>query len=560
MRKLMLVGTAMAIAAVLAACGGSSSGGGSPATSPGGGSSAGAPVKEGGILRIGYLSGIDSINPFVAFNATAYIVFTEIYPELVQYDANFKIEGDWAKSWTTSPDKLTWTFALKPGGKWSDGTPLTADDAAWTCNLIIKYQKGAAASLYPFISHATKCSAPDPNTFVITYEKAVANVLPQLQQFFILPRHIWEPHVGVNGKSLKTWDPGSKLPIVGAGSFFVAKYDKKGTTILQRNPGYYGTKPHVDAVGISLYQTPDAMVAAYRAGQLDALDEVPVTVVDQLKADPKTVVQSGDGFQVRDFGFNSNPKKTKHRELLDPKVKDAFANAVDRATIVSTAFKGYAKPAYSLITPLSGPYLNTDLKPEPYDLAAANQKLDQLGYTKGSDGIRTVPGGGKMSYDVITPTGVENINREFDIIKASFAQIGVQLKQRALDDTTAFNEITAPDNKYLNYDMMLWDWVGYIDPDFVLSVVTCDQYGGWSDTGYCNPAYDKLYQQQGVTTDPDARRKIIWQMQDILYRDKPYIQIAQLDGIAAYSKQWSGLTPPSLQGLGKVAWDVIHRA
>jgi peptide/nickel transport system substrate-binding protein len=108
--------------------------------------------------------------------------------------------------------------------------------------------------------------------------------------------------------------------------------------------------------------------------------------------------------------------------------------------------------------------------------------------------------------------------------------------------------------------MMLWDWVGYIDPDFVLSVVTCDQYGGWSDTGYCNPAYDKLYQQQGVTTDPDARRKIIWQMQDILYRDKPYIQIAQLDGIAAYSKQWSGLTPPSLQGLGKVAWDVIHRA
>ena len=126
----------------------------------------------------------------MAFNATAYIIFTEIYPTLVQYDANFKIEGDWAKSWTTSPDKLTWTFALKPGGKWSDGTPLTADDAAWTCNLIIKYQKGAAASLYPFISHATKCSAPDPNTFVITYEKAVANVLPQLQQFFILPRHI----------------------------------------------------------------------------------------------------------------------------------------------------------------------------------------------------------------------------------------------------------------------------------------------------------------------------------------------------------------------------------
>ena len=55
--------------------------------------------------------------------------------------------------------------------------------------------------------------------------------------------------------------------------------------------------------------------------------------------------------------------------------------------------------------------------------------------------------------------------------------------------------------------MMMWDWVGYIDPDFMLSVVGCDQYGGWSDTAYCNPAYDKLYQQQGVTLDPAKRSR-----------------------------------------------------
>ncbi len=187
--------------------------------------------KDGGIVRMGTTDPFDSMNPFVAFSAISYVAFTNIYPTLVQYDTHFKIIGDWAKSWKTSKDGLTWTFTLKPG-KWSDGKPLTADDAAWTGNTILKFAKGPAASLAPFISHATKLTAPNPSTLVIHYNKAVANVLPQLQQFFVLPRHVWEPVVGTAAKGLKDYDPAAHLPIVGGGSFFVQKYDKKGTTIL----------------------------------------------------------------------------------------------------------------------------------------------------------------------------------------------------------------------------------------------------------------------------------------------------------------------------------------
>ena len=152
--------------------------------------------------------------------------------------------------------------------------------------------------------------------------------------------------------------------------------------------------------------------------------------------------------------------------------------------------------------------MNTDLQPEKYDLALANSMLDKLGYKRGSDGIRRTPGADShpMSYGVITPTSVAGINREFAIVRDSFQKIGVKLTQRAYDATTAFTEITKPKNQYLDFDMMMWDWVGYFDPDFVLSVVGCDQYGGWSDTAYCNPAYDKLYQQQGVTLDPEKRQ------------------------------------------------------
>jgi peptide/nickel transport system substrate-binding protein len=182
--------------------------------------------------------------------------------------------------------------------------------------------------------------------------------------------------------------------------------------------------------------------------------------------------------------------------------------------------------------------------------------LDKLGYKRGSDGIRRTPGADShpMSYGVITPTSVQGINREFAIVRDSFQKIGVKLTQRSYDATTAFTEITKPKNQYLDFDMMMWDWLGYFDPDYILSVVGCDQYGGWSDTAYCNPAYDKLYQQQGVTLDPEKRQQIVWKMQEILYRDKPYIQLAQLKLVYAFRKGWTGISPPILNASSKLPW------
>jgi peptide/nickel transport system substrate-binding protein len=516
---------------------------------------------DGGLVRVGTTQTFDSINPFVAFNALPYIVFTNTYPTLVQYNAKFKFEGDWAKSWTTSKDGLTWTFKLKPG-KWSDGKPLTADDGAWSGNLYLKYAKTITSTLAPFLSHATKLTAPDPATLVIHYDKAVANVLPQLQQFFILPRHIWEPIAGKDGKGLKNYDPAAHLPIVGAGSFYVTKFDKKGTTILERNPGFYGTKPHVDAVGITWFANADAMLAALKGDDIDYIDEVPFTVADQLAKSGDIKIATGLGTEVRDFGFNSNPKKKKHKELLDPKLRAALSHAFDRDQIVDVVFRGHAHPRGTLLTPISAPYMNTKLAPEKYDLALANSMLDKLGYKRGSNGIRTTPGAGShpMAYDVITPDSLSGIDREFAIVRDSFAKIGVKLTQRSYDATTAFAEITKPKNQYLDFDLFMWDWIGYTDPDFVLSVVGCNQYGGWSDTAYCNKAYDTLYSEQGTTIDPAKRKATVWKMQDILYRDKPYVQLVQVDLIFGYRKGWTGIQPPYLHGLSKIPWITLVKS
>ncbi len=560
MRKIILGALLLLTMAVLAACGGGAS------TTPGGGGGGGdsaatgdAPIKEGGIFRMGTTSYPDSINPFVGFSALSYIIWTETYPTLVQYDADYKIIGDWADSWETSADGKVWTFKLAPNGKWSDGKPMTAADAAFTGNLIIKYADGPAAMLAPFLAHATKLEAPDDSTVVITYDKAVANVLPQLQQFFILPQHVVEPIVGDKGKGLKKWDPTGDGPQVGGGSFFIEKFEKKGTTILTKNPGYYRTAPHVDAVGITVYQNADAMLAALKGGQLDSADTVPPTLAKQWSEEPNFTLQIGDSSFIYDIPINSNKNKKDHKELLDPKVKQALNVAVDRQQIIDTVLAGYGVPSATLLTPLSAPYMNTDIKPPAYDIAAANKMLDDAGYKRGADGIRVGPDGSKFEWEVITPENVEGIDRLFEILKTSWAELGITITAKKLDSTAAFEAIGAPDWKYEDFDMAIWDWVGYIDPDFMLSVVLCNQLGGWSDTGYCNPAYDKLYAEQGTTLDTDKRKDIVWEMQDILNTDLPYLWVAQKQSISAYSKNWGGLSEPFLIGMSKIPWDTIHQ-
>src|SRR5204862_7232685 len=117
-----------------------------------------------------------------------------------------------------------------------------------------------------------------------------------------------------------------------------------------------------------------------------------------------------------DFIFNSNLKKKSHRELLNPKVRDAFDHAVDRAQIVRVVFLGLAKPAGSIIPASSGRWANPAVKPTAFDIAAANRILDGLGYKRGWGGIR-VADGHKMSYTEITPTDVGRVNRTIQILQ-----------------------------------------------------------------------------------------------------------------------------------------------
>jgi peptide/nickel transport system substrate-binding protein len=538
-RSWLAAGLAAAILLAAAGCGGASS------------SSSGGGTTPGGILNVGTTSEIDSLNPFVAIESQAYNAFVMEYPQLVQYGPGLKIVGDWATKWETSADGKTWTFHLKPGGKWTDGKPLTAADAAWTGNTIIKYKDAGSAVLAPALTHATRFDAPNATTLVVHYDAPVGNVLAQLEQFWVLPPQVFKKATGNNGKDLKTFK--IPVPTVSGGAYQVTKYEEKGTTVFKPNPYFYGPKSHAQAVVMQYYTNSTSMIADLRAGTIDFVDQVPFDAANAVKQSGQFHVQVSPGSEVTNVTFNSNPAKPKNRELLNPKVKEALEYATDRKAIVATVFQGYAFPWANLIGKQSESqgFVNPAVKPLPFDIAKANQILDSLGLKKGSDGIRVVPATTgkyaqpehKMSYQMMVPTTLDfSGQREFQIIASDWKKVGVNITFFSGGDSSQAYAIETAGN-YTKFDMALWDWGQYIDPDFLLSVLTRGQWFSWSDTGYNNPAYDKEYERQGTLTDPAQRKALIWKMEKQISDVRPYIQLVHEELVTANSKSWTGFYP-----------------
>ena len=519
----------------------------------------GSSVKQGGLFRLGSASSIDSLNPFVAFQQDAYSTFEQIYPMLVQYNPKLQFVPDFARSWQESPDGRTWTFHTQPNAKWSDGKPLTAADAAWTFSTILKFASGPTANSAGTTAHMASATAPNATTLVVTYKQPVANVLSQLQQVPILPEHIWAKYATGNGKALTTF--ANPAPIVSGGPFMLVKYTPKQIVLFKRNPNYYGLKPHIDELGLQFFGTYDAEITALKSGQLDGIETVPPTSVGTVKSAGFDVHQA-PGNYFDDFIINSNPQQqASHRELLSPLLREAFDYAIDRQAIVKTSLLGYGQPGSSIIPPATGHWYNPSVTPTPFNLTKAAQLLNQAGFKMGPNGVR-IADGHPMSYTIIMPSDTTGGygDRSFQIIQTDFRKIGVQLNPKNLDNSAAFSAITA--NHYRNFEMSMWDWVPLIDPDFMLSVLTCGSFNVWNDTGYCSKSYDQVYQEQGAAMSPGKRQQIVYQMQRTVATQRPYLVLDYADLIEAHSKSWAGLVTVgglSWCSLSKIPFESVHQ-
>jgi peptide/nickel transport system substrate-binding protein len=508
------------------------------------GSSTSGSNTSGGILRLGTHAPMESMNPFVSQSTLAFDSFIVMYPYLVQYNLTTKtIEPDFASSWTQSANHQVWTFHTQAGAKWSDGTPLTAQDAAFTLDTIMKYKSGPTAQDISNIVNMTGATATSPTTLQVTYSAPVANVLPSLASLPILPEHVWKQYAVGNGSKLRTFSnlPTSSGPVVSGGPFTFTKFTQGQIALFQRNPDFYGPAPKIDGFGYQYFADSDAEIEALKSGQIDAAlgdPSLPATSISSLKTAGFNIVNvPATSFQ--DIIINTVPTMVAHRELLNPKVREAIEYATDRATITRVAYLGYAQPGGSIVPPASGKWSDPSVKGLPFSLAKANALLDSAGYTMGSDGIRNADGH-PMSYtfDISTDNGGAGI-RSGQIMVTDFKRIGIKLNLQVTGDTALNSALYG--NHYRNFQLAMWGWDAYLDPNYILSVLTCDQRGNLSDSGYCNPAYDALFKAQASATNEAKRLQDVNQMQKIVAKDRPYLVLVYVNVLEGWNKKWCGI-------------------
>lgn len=471
-------------------------------------------------------SGVDTLNPFTAYFNGALDLFGAIYPTLTSIDEN-GVPGPYlADSWTLSPDHLTWTFKIHSGLKWSDGQPLTAADAAWTLNLIMTNSVAGTAN-GTLVANFASVTAPDDTTLVIKTKQPQANVtyvsIP-VSGIPIVPQHIWQSHVA-NLHDYKN----NAFPVVGYGPWVLTNYQTDQYAKLDANKSFILGAPKYDHLIEQLYKESDAAVAALKAGQLDYINGVNATQFSALAhtSGITTAQAAGDGWTGLEINpgaktRSGKPIGTGNPALSDPVLRRAIAEAIDKKTLLAKVIDGQGQVASGYLPPAWSQWDWTPSADEkqPYDPSAANQMLDAAGYKAGPDGIRTDPKTGKPLNLRLGIHSDDSSDAAISTYLVGWLKaIGVKVTIQPMSMTALNSSLGTGD-----WDMLMDSWTTGPDPTYLLGIQTCstlpndDGTGGNTDAFFCDPDYDKLFNEQATLFDPKQRAQVVGQMQEILYK------------------------------------------
>jgi peptide/nickel transport system substrate-binding protein len=491
-----------------------------------------APVRAADplVLHVGTTQDLDAMNPFMTELSTGYEVFTLNYDLLVNFgNENQPIPG-FAESWTVDPaDPLTWTFKIHPGMKWSDGQPATSADVVFSYNYLLKAPKGVTGNGYlnTEIEGVVSATATDPLTVVVK----TSSPRPRLVQAFapIIPEHIWKDHP--SGKTSEFSNkPTSGHPVVGTGPYQAVEWRTAEFARFVRNPEYQGPKGAADEVILHFFKSADAMVQALKSKQIDYAQNLNPDQWEALKGQPNVVAVAGAASNFYELGFNCYTKTVKGggastKALQDPAFRSALGWAIDTKALVEKVLKGHGEPGTTQVPPFMSQY-HVDPAPDKlrhFDLAKADQLLTAAGYPL-VGGKRMDKEGKALNLRLGFPNTDDQHAKVAAFIKDWFGQLGIGVSPQKYDSDTLTEKLLPPEGEgKADYDMFLWDWIGAVDPDGLISVLTTGQIGTSSDSNWSNAEYDRLYDLSKNELDVQKRKDEIRQMQEIFYDQAPYL-------------------------------------
>jgi peptide/nickel transport system substrate-binding protein len=447
--------------------------------------------------------------------------------------------------------------------KWSDGEPLTSDDIKFTWEVLSNPNSGALVGVGGFDQIAS-VETPDETTAVLTYSSPYPGYLDQFA-YGLFPRHA----TGAP-EEMSNWEWNRKP--VGAGPFVLSSWESGQSLTFTRNPNYFEEgKPYVDSLVFRIVPEPAAQTAMMLQGEAQVhlwpgefKDEY-----DQLLAGKATQqLVPGIWNMAIDFNlsapFDGDPAATPPHPILgDLRVRQAIASAIDYDTLINDVLQKSVSPSTN---PFAYGWYECDMpRPFPYDVAKANQLLDEAGWVKGSDGIRVAkgakyaPDGTRLSLELQGYTSYEPLQITEEFIVENLKAVGIEARIQNYDFSIIFG--TYEDNSPRaigDYDMLIFDRgfttepQSYVEEAYSSTTMpspenpTGSNYFRWS-----NPIVDKELQVAGSSFDQAVRKDAYCRIAEQVNLDLPQVYLYVFQDGYGFADNLSGYT---VSTWGSMSW------
>jgi peptide/nickel transport system substrate-binding protein len=505
------------LGALLEACGSS--------TSPAHGSGQAAKGKPGATIKAGIGVPAAAINPITIADQGGLEMIGQVGEWLAFCDQHNNYHPWLATSWSPNADASVWTFKIRQGVKFNDGTPMTIDDVVYS----FKSQsdpKGAGNALSVFGGTLT------PDGVVKVDDTTLAFHLAQPDGYFIdaVSPNNYNMIIVPNGYDYADYQ--KQFP--GTGRFKMVSYTPNVGASFARNPHYWGTPALPEKTEFTFYATDPAVSAALEAGSIDTIDQFTVSTSPQLLNGSFNVIAL---------------KASSHRELsmrtdiapfTSKYVRQAIAYTLDRPATVAALFKGYAEVGND--NPFA-PVFRATVGPPTVPQRAKNLKLAKELLAKGG-----VPRG--FSTPLLTEND-EEIPQLAEIVKQAAAQIGVDIGLTVESTTKYYGSAVFGKSDWLDGEMSLVDYGARAVPNLFLeaplqSINAKTGQGSWNAARFNDPTYDSLSKQFVAAVDLSTQRQLAAKIELLLLDETPIIYPYFYDYLTATQKNVHGVYPTAI--------------
>ena len=482
-----------------------------------------ADATRGGTLRFARAEDSTHFDPITAPLNVDIWILQSVYEQLVRVAPNgLELEPALAERWEISPDGLTYTFHLRPGLLFSDGTPVKASDVKFS----VERAKNDPSQTWTFSLVALKeITTPDDATVVMTLNQPWAPFLADVAMFnsSVMP----EAWAKGNEERLAT-------EMLGTGPFMLAEWQKDEYILLTRNPNYWDEGlPLLDEVRIAKVPDDNNRILQLQSGEIDAMSDVPFSRVAELEGDPNLQVLKLPGSYTQYVVLNHN-----HEPLDDVNVRLALNYATDKAAVVDVVLFGNGEPATTYM-PKGMLYWNDELPGFPFDLAKAKEHLARSKAPDGFD-LELVHLAGVVEYEQLAAT-----------LKDMWAQIGVNV-QIAPTEQSIYYDAWANET----YQALEIYWTNdIIDPDQVTAAAIYPEGLNAFHTAWSNPEAVDLARRAASELDPEQRQAMYFRIQELYNQDAPVILVYYKPFLDAVAKTVHNFEqPPTGQYVWKRTW------